>query len=57
MPRYNAHFIPVKHYGHCHPVTGKMLPLDVDYQVRCFVVMVLPLCQRSAETVTGCARG
>ena len=33
MPRYNAHFIPVKHYGHRHPVTGKTLPLDVDYQV------------------------
>jgi hypothetical protein len=36
MPRYNAHFIPVKHYGHRHPVTGKTLPLDVDFQVLCF---------------------
>ncbi len=33
MPRYNAHFIPVKQYGHRHPVTGKTLPLDVDFQV------------------------
>ena len=43
MPRYNAHFIPVKQYGHRHPVTGKTLPLDVDFQVRCFDAMVLPL--------------
>ena len=43
MPRYNAHFIPVKLYGHRHPVTGKTLPLDVDFQVRCFDAMVLPL--------------
>jgi hypothetical protein len=35
MPRYNAPFIPVKHYGHRHPVTGKTLPLDVDFQVIC----------------------
>ena len=33
MPRHNAHFIPVKYYGHRHPVTGKTLPLDVDYEV------------------------
>ena len=42
MPRYNAHFVPVKHYGCRHPVTGKTLPLDVDFQVRCFDAMVLP---------------
>ncbi len=44
MPRYNAHFIPVKHYGYRHPVTGKTLPLDVDFQVLRFLVIVLPLC-------------
>ena len=53
MPRYNAHFIPVKHYGHRHPVTGKPLPLDVDYQVRCFAPMYLCVC--NAETATGCS--
>jgi hypothetical protein len=32
MPRYNAHFVPVKHCGRVHCVTGKPLPLDTDYQ-------------------------
>ena len=32
MPRYNAHFVPVKHCGRTHCVTGKSLPLDTDYQ-------------------------
>jgi hypothetical protein len=32
MPRYNAHFVPVKYSGRVHCVTGKPLPLDTDYQ-------------------------
>ena len=32
MPRYNAHFVPVKNSGRVHCVTGKPLPLDTDYQ-------------------------
>ncbi len=32
MPRYNAHFVPVKYCGRVHCVTGKPLPLDSDYQ-------------------------
>jgi hypothetical protein len=32
MPRYNAHFVPVKYCGRTHCVTGKPLPLDTDYQ-------------------------
>jgi hypothetical protein len=32
MPRYNAHFVPVKYCGRIHCVTGKPLPLDTDYQ-------------------------
>ncbi len=32
MPRYNAHFVPVKHCGRVHCVTGRPLPLDTDYQ-------------------------
>jgi hypothetical protein len=32
MPRYNAHFVPVKYCGGVHCVTGKLLPLDTDYQ-------------------------
>jgi hypothetical protein len=32
MPRYNAHFIPVKYFGKVHPVTGKPLIVDVDFQ-------------------------
>ncbi len=32
MPRYNAHFVPVKHCGRVLCVTGKPLPLDTDYQ-------------------------
>jgi hypothetical protein len=32
MPRYNAHFVPVKYCGRAHCVTGKPLPLDTDYQ-------------------------
>jgi hypothetical protein len=32
MPRYNAHFVPVKYCGRVHCVTGKPLPLDTDYQ-------------------------
>ena len=32
MPRYNAHFVPVKYCGRMHCVTGKPLPLDTDYQ-------------------------
>ncbi len=32
MPRYNAHFVPVRYCGRTHCVTGKPLPLDSDYQ-------------------------
>jgi hypothetical protein len=32
MPRYNAHFVPVKYCGRMHCVTGKPLPLDTGYQ-------------------------
>ncbi len=32
MPRYNAHFVPVKFCGRVHCVTGRPLPLDTDYQ-------------------------
>jgi hypothetical protein len=32
MPRYNAHFVPVKYCGRVHCVTGKPLPLDTDFQ-------------------------
>ena len=32
MPRYNAHFVPVKYCGRVHCVTGGPLPLDSDYQ-------------------------
>ncbi len=32
MPRYNAHFVPVKYCGHVHCVTGRPLQLDTDYQ-------------------------
>ncbi len=32
MPKYNAHFVPVKYSGREHCVTGKPLPLDTDYQ-------------------------
>jgi hypothetical protein len=32
MPRYNAHFVPVKYCGRTHCVTGKSLPRDTDYQ-------------------------
>ena len=40
MPRYNAHFVPVKHCGRVHCVTGRPLPpqpdtglpLNTDYQ-------------------------
>ena len=32
MPRYNAHFVPVKYCGRVHCVTGRPLPLDTDYQ-------------------------
>ena len=32
MPRYNAHFVPVKYCGRVHCVTGTPLPLDTDYQ-------------------------
>ena len=32
MPRYNAHFVPVRYCGRAHCVTGKSLPLDTDYQ-------------------------
>ena len=32
MPKYNAHFVPVKYSGRVHCVTGKPLPLDTDYQ-------------------------
>ena len=32
MPRYNAHFVPVKYCGRMHCVTGKPLLLDTDYQ-------------------------
>ncbi|CUG89307.1 Hypothetical protein, putative [Bodo saltans] len=31
-PKYDAHFIPVKHYGFTHPRTGQVTPTDVDYQ-------------------------
>jgi hypothetical protein len=30
--RCDAHFIPVKYYGHVHPRTGLPTPRDVDYQ-------------------------
>ncbi len=32
MPRYNAHFVPVKYCGRTHCVTDRPLPLDTDYQ-------------------------
>jgi hypothetical protein len=32
MPRYNAHFVPVRYCGHVHCVTGKPLPLDTLFQ-------------------------
>ncbi len=32
MPKYNAHFVPVKYSGRMHCVSGKPLPLDTDYQ-------------------------
>ena len=32
MPKYNAHFVPVKYSGRVHCVTGRPLPLDTDYQ-------------------------
>lgn len=32
LPRYNAHFVPVKYSGRVHCVTGKPLLLDTDYQ-------------------------
>jgi hypothetical protein len=32
MPRYSAHFVPVKYCGRVHCVTGRPLPLDTDYQ-------------------------
>jgi hypothetical protein len=32
MPKYNAHFVPVKYSGRVHCVTGQPLPLDTDYQ-------------------------
>ncbi len=32
MPRYNAHFVPVRYCGRAHCVTGSPLPLDTDYQ-------------------------
>jgi hypothetical protein len=32
MPKYNAHFVPVKYSGHVHCVTGRQLPHDTDYQ-------------------------
>jgi WD40 repeat protein len=31
-PGYDAHFIPVKHYGRTHPLTGASTPQDVHYQ-------------------------
>ena len=32
MPRYNAHFIPVKMCGTSHCVSGLPLPHDTDFQ-------------------------
>jgi hypothetical protein len=32
MPRYDAHFIPVKWFGKVHPVSGAALTTDVDFQ-------------------------
>ncbi len=32
MPRYDAHFIPVKRFGKVHPVSGTPLTVDVDFQ-------------------------
>ena len=32
MPKYNAHFVPVKYSGRVHCVTGKPVPVDTDYQ-------------------------
>jgi serine/threonine protein kinase len=32
MPKYSAHFVPVKYSGRVHCVTGRPLPLDTDYQ-------------------------
>ena len=32
MPRYNAHFIPVKMCGKRHCVSGQPLPHDTDFQ-------------------------
>jgi WD40 repeat protein/serine/threonine protein kinase len=31
-PRYDAHFIPVKDYGHTHPLTGQQVQHDVGFQ-------------------------
>ncbi len=32
MPKYNAHFVPVKYSGLVHCVTGRQLQHDTDYQ-------------------------
>jgi hypothetical protein len=32
MPGYSCHFIPVKHCGHTHAVSGAPLPHDTDFQ-------------------------
>ncbi len=32
MPNYNAHFVPVKHCGRTHCVTGLKVPHDTDFQ-------------------------
>ena len=51
MPRYNAHFVPVKYCGRVHCVTGRPLPLDTEYQaaVEGVDASELLLCVRDAS--------
>ena len=44
MPKYNAHFVPVKYCGHVHCVTGMPLPHDTDYQAAVEGVDASELC-------------
>jgi hypothetical protein len=52
MPKYNAHFVPVKYSGRMHCVTGQPLPLDTDYQAAVEGVAseaaLVPACQSRA---------
>ena len=54
MPRYNAHFVPVKYSGRVHCVTGKPLPLDTDYQAATEGVDASELLQMARAVSVGC---